>query len=460
MSETFASFNPATGKKIADIMPAGKEEVLQKVARAGKAFSDWSQLDLSDRIACCNRVVDLINADLEAFIALLVEEQGKPYHEAKGEVVDALYRISYFARRAPEVFVPQEWVCQKRGVRAVIEQMPLGLVAAIKPWNFPVGIPLWTIVPALLAGNAVLFKPSEYTPLIGAKLHEYFIRAGVPEDVFALLQGGGDTGQTLVGSDINMIGFVGSREAGVHIMREAAKSLKRVALELGGKDPMLILDDADCEKVITAAVQGAFKNCGQVCCSVERIIVHRAVADDFIAGVVEKTRNLKVGSGNEIGVQIGPLIAESEKKRVLQMVEQAVSVGAELYTGGKSIDRPGYFMEPAVIGNIPLAADIFAEEVFGPVMQIHVVDSDEEALELANSLPFGLTGSVWSGDIDRARKLASRLVCGTRGVNQLISSMVELPWGGCKQSGLGRMLSDNGLKEFSETVVLREPVHL
>lgn len=447
------SINPATEELVGEFAVTEPAAIEGVVAQARAAQPEWQALGVEARAEIVAEAGDWLERGAAAIAEDVTREMGKIAAEASAEVLDAAGRLRYFAKEAPEVFAPRTVVAH--GVSGLIEQAPLGVVAAIKPWNFPISIPLWSIAPALLAGNSVVFKPSELVPRLGAHIAELFWRAGVPDGVLQLVQGAEDTGRALVASAIDMVGFVGSKAAGIAIMRDAASGLKRLALELGGKDPMLVLADADVERAALGAVRGAFKNCGQVCCSVERVYVEGAIYERFVERAKQATEELRVGPGDEPTSEIGPMVTAADRQRILALIAETEAVGGRRLCGGQALEGPGFFIRPAIFVDVPQGARILVEETFGPVLVIERVSSAEEAIGRANALPFGLTASVWSRDIERATAIARRLDAGTRAVNMTIGSMVEHPWGGRKGSGIGRMLSHEGLLHFAEPVTTR-----
>lgn len=453
---TFPTLNPATGEVIGAVESTSEPEIQAAVARARAAQSAWNTAGLTARAELLLATAQRIEADAEAFARLVTSEQGKILAEARAEVADAARRIRWFAVEGAWALAGREETAP--GVLARIDYRPVGVVAALAPWNFPVQIPLWTIAPALLAGNAVLFKPSELTPLVGERLASYFHDAGVPREVLAVVQGAAEQGEALARGEIDLVSLVGSPGAGRAVMATCAEDLKRIVLELGGKDPMIVLDDCDPEIAADAAVRGAFKNCGQVCCSVERLLVARPLYQRVVDGVADRTRSLRVGPGLDESSQCGPMVAERERRRVLDLLADARTRGGRILCGGKPIPGPGFFLAPAVVTELPESAIMARRETFGPALEIIPFDTEDEAVEIANSLPLGLTASAWSADPGRAECIADRLDAGTRAANMTIGSLVELPWGGRKQSGIGRLLGPEGVRAFTDVVTLRRPI--
>jgi succinate-semialdehyde dehydrogenase/glutarate-semialdehyde dehydrogenase len=337
-----------------------------------------------------------------------------------------------------------------------VEYRPLGVVGIISPWNFPWAIPLGEIVMALMAGNTVVLKPSELTPLVALKIGDVFRRAGLPAGALEVVTGDGSTGAALVEADVDKLMFTGSVATGRRVAEAAAQRLIPVVLELGGKDPMLVLADADIEQAASAAVWGAFANSGQACASVERCYVHESVADEFLRRVVEKTRALRQGVGES--ADVGAMSSERQLQTVEEHVRDAVARGARVLTGGgRAPQRPeqdangqGFFHEPTVLTGVDHSMQAMREETFGPTLPVMVFQTEDEAIRLANDSPFGLTASVWTRDIRRGRKLAARIEAGTVMINEVLYThgIAQTPWGGVKQSGLGRTHGRLGLLEM------------
>jgi acyl-CoA reductase-like NAD-dependent aldehyde dehydrogenase len=306
------------------------------------------------------------------------------------------------------------------------------------------------IGPALLAGNTVVWKPSEITPLSGALLHRLIAEA-LPAGVLELVQGADEVGKALVNADVQMVAFVGSQAAGRSIMQSAGRDLKRLVLELGGKDPMVVLEDADLDRAAEFAVNGSFRNAGQVCVSVERIYVHESVADAFEAKVVERALRYRVGPGTRDDIDMGPMASTTQRDHVLAQLEDARRKGARILTGGQSLPGPGNFLEPTVVAGVTDDMALMRDETFGPVAAIQRVRNAEEAIAKANSTTFGLGATLWCGAPERARALAARLDAGMVGVNRSIGGVSGTPWVGAKQSGFGFIGSPEGIRQFTQT---------
>jgi acyl-CoA reductase-like NAD-dependent aldehyde dehydrogenase len=370
---------------------------------------------------------------------------GKPLAAARKEAGNLAPGIRNLVAAASAALAPIE--AREGSVRTRITREPLGVVAAITPWNFPLGMAREVLVPALVAGNTVVFKPSPLVPLTGAALAEVF-QAELPPDVLRLVQGGDETGKALVAAPIDMVGFVGSVEAGRHIMAACAGGLKRLVLELGGKDPMIVCADADLEAAAAYAVRESMRNSGQVCCAVERIYVEAPAAPRFTDLVVKAARALTVGDPHD-EVFMGPMASAEQRAHVLSQLADARSRGAKVLIGGRAMPGPGFFLEPTVVTGVDDSMDLSRRETFGPVAAIRTVETAEEAVGLANASPYGLGASVWTKDTERGRRLAARLESGQVGVNRGLGGAGDPPWCGVKQSGFGFLGSPDGYRQFT-----------
>ena len=446
-SDAIVDRDPATGELLATIPCADAAAVAAAVATARKAQSAWGELGVEGRVAAleCAAVRFEEPATVERLAGLITAEMGKPLADARREAGATARGIRRLAAAAAEALAPLE--TREGDTVTRLSREPLGVVAAITPWNFPLGMARELIVPALVAGNTVVFKPSELVPLCGAALHEE-LAAELPEGVLVLVQGAEATGKALVAAAIDMVGFVGSVAAGRHIMAACAKDLKRLVLELGGKDPMIVCADADLERAADFAVRESMRNTGQVCCSVERIYVERAAAERFTELVLERARQCTSGDGRG-DVFMGPMASAGQRDAVLRQVADARAKGARVLLGGEAPAGPGLFMPATVVADVDESMELMCEETFGPLATIRTVDDSEQALALANASEFGLGASVWSGDVERGRRLAGRLQAGQVGVNRGLGGAGDPPWAGVKQSGFGFLGSPDGYRQFS-----------
>ena len=449
------SRNPATGEVLREFACASENEVLAAVARARAAHHAWRDLGLRKRIAILREFQRLLHTKKSEIADAITGEAGKPRAEALvTEVLVALdsarFLIEHAHRLLADEPVPHGNLATKLK-RGWLVREPYGVIGIISPWNYPFSIPATETLAALVTGNAVILKPSEFTSLSALELRSLLHASGVPEDAFQVIVGDGSTGATLVRSPIDKLVFTGSVATGKRIAAAAAERLLPVVLELGGKDPMLVLDDADIDVASSAAVWGAFVNAGQACLSVERCYVHRRLYEKFLAACVEKTRKLHVGNGADPQTDVGPLIHERHLLIVEAHVEDAKARGARVLAGGRRLGELGKnFYSPTVLPDVTHEMRIMQEETFGPVLPIMAFDTDEEAAQLANDSEYGLAASVWTRDSRRGERLARQIHAGTVMVNDVIScfGISEAPHGGWKSSGIGRTHGRFGLEEM------------
>jgi acyl-CoA reductase-like NAD-dependent aldehyde dehydrogenase len=450
-----ASLNPATGETLREFDCADEAEVCSAVARARDAQPTWESLGVRRRIALLKNFQRLLHERKSAIAKLITREAGKPYVEAlTTEVLLVLDAVRFHVRNA-EKFLGDEPVqhgnlAMKQKAGRIIRE-PHGVIGIISPWNYPFSIPATESLAALVAGNAVIVKPSEFTSLVALALADLLHDAGVPKDIVQVLPGDGTTGAALLSSHIHKLVFTGSVSTGKRIARTAAERLLPVILELGGKDPMLVLEDADIDVASSGAVWGAFMNAGQACLSVERCYVHQKVYESFLDACVQKTKQLHVGNGMDPATDIGPMIHERQIQIVEQQVEGARTRGARILTGGARLCEVGpNFYAPTVLADVTHQMQIMREETFGPVLPIMPFESDDEAVRLANDSEFGLAASIWTRNRMRGEALARRIHAGTVMVNDALScyGISEAPHGGVKASGTGRTHGRFGLDEM------------
>jgi acyl-CoA reductase-like NAD-dependent aldehyde dehydrogenase len=453
---TLRPVNPATLEPVGVV--AVTEDVAPVVAAAAAAQSAWARSSFEDRRALLERVSRVLVERMDEIAATTTAETGKPIVESfTTELMLGVEQVAWLAKNVERVLAPERiryGVSYLAHKRARIVYEPLGVVALITPWNFPFAIPLSQVAGAVAAGNGVVLKPSELTPLSGQWVARLFEEAGAPEGLVGVVQGGGEVGASLVRAPgIAKVVFTGSRETGRAVATAAAELLRPVTLELGGKDPMLVLRDADLDRAIDGAAWGSFANCGQVCVGIERIYVARELHARFADGLAERARSLRIGRGDSPDTDLGPLIAERQRDRVEDLVAQALERGAEALTGARRPDlgMPGWFYEPTVLAGGDPGSRLEREEVFGPVVTVHPFDDEDEAVHLANESPFALGASIWTRDVRRARSLAARIDAGMVWTNDLGHSYGagSAPWGGRKESGFGRTHSKHGLYELS-----------
>ena len=452
------SVDPATLEELGTVPVAPPEEVAEAVAEARLAAERWARTSFAERRALLAAVAQEVLARADHLAATVTAESGKPLVESyTAELFVSLDNLVWAAANAPGVLrperlrFPQPHLRHKRGW---LLYGPLGVVALISPWNFPLGIPLTQTAFAVAAGNAVVLKPSELAPLTGAWVERVFVEAGAPPALVRVLQGGAETGESLVRAPgVAKVVFTGSAEVGRRVAAASGERLRPVTLELGGKDPLLVFEDADLDRAVAGALWGAFSNCGQVCSSVERVYVAQPLQEAFTEELVRRAKALRIGRGDELTTELGPLIADDARERVEGLVEDAVARGAEVRTGGARADvgLPGWFYEPTVLTAVDREARVEREEVFGPVVTVRGFRDEDEAVRLANGSSFGLCASIWTRDLERAARVGRRLEAGVVWTNDVSYSYGagQASWGGTKESGFGRTHSRHGLYELS-----------
>ena len=445
------SINPATAEEVGRGRVTTTDEVREIVERARAAFSESKRTPFGERRRLVMKAREVILAEMDEIAHLISDESGKPFGEAIAmEIAPVLDLMQYFARNAEKMLRPKRIGIGLYGLlgrSSKIVYHPLGVVGVIPAWNYPFSIPLGETVMALLAGNTVVIKPSELTPLVGLKIGEIFEKAGALAGLVQIVTGGGETGAALVEAAPDKIMFTGSVATGKKILAASAKNMTSVVLELGGKDPMIVFEDANLELAAGAAVWGAFCNAGQSCSSVERLYVQEGVADELTRKIVEKTRELKQGPGDREDVSIGTMSSERQAKIVEDHVSDFRESGATIEIGGT---RSDLFFEPTVISGATNDMRAMQEETFGPTLPIATFKTEEEAIRLANDSEFGLTASVWTRDRVRGRRVAEQIEAGSVCINEVLYThgLGQTPWGGFKNSGRGRTHGREGLMEL------------
>ena len=449
------AIDPSSGEEMGRVPLLTSADVSAAVTRARQAQPAWAKLSFRARAQFILAAREIVLSQVEEIAALIARETGKPPAEAISmEVTPTLDLMQHFARNAERMLRRQKidiGQFELMGRSSYIVHKPLGIIGIISPWNFPWATPLDEVVMALIAGNAVVLKPSEFTPFTALKIGEVFKQAKLPEGLVEIVTGDGSTGAALIEAGVDKVMFTGSVATGKRVAEAAAKHLTPVVLELGGKDPMIVLEDANLVNAARAAVWGGFANAGQACASIERCYVHESIAKKFTELVVKETRKLKVGVPTEHGVDLGSMTNERQLRIVESHIEDALEQGAQIETGGHRIETDGgWFHEPTILTNVDHSMEVMREETFGPVLPIMTFKTDDEAVRLANDSPYGLTAAVFTSDIARGRRLAERIDAGTVMVNEVIytHAIAQTPWGGVKQSGYGRTHGRLGLLEL------------
>ena len=438
--------NPSTGKVIAAYDNISPEDVSRKVKSARDAFAKWKKLDIAERAEYMRRLGRVMRKNREEYARLVTEEMGKPVRQSLAEIEKCAWVCDYYAERA-EVFLRDE-IIPTEFRKSFVSFEPLGVVACIMPWNFPFWQVMRFAVPALTAGNVGVLKHSSVCLGSAIKLEQAFKDAGFPENVFQAVIGDYRAGEALVQANIDAVSVTGSVNTGRRVAGLASQDLKKFVLELGGSDPFIVLEDADLNQTAYMATQSRLLNTGQSCIAAKRFIVVKEIADKFTKLFVENTQAEVVGDPLDSKTTVGPLVRDSQRQALAKQVDDARGKGGRVLTGGQSIKRDGFFYEPTIISNVNHEMEVVREEVFGPAAPVIVVNNEEEAVREANNSEFGLGASIWTNNIERGIKLARQIESGIVSVNEMVRSDPRLPFGGIKKSGIGRELSEFGIKEF------------
>jgi acyl-CoA reductase-like NAD-dependent aldehyde dehydrogenase len=442
--------NPATQEIITTVSVDDQKTIANKLTNLREGQKNWAKVSLSERVAIIRRFAELLENNLETCASVLTSEVGKPLQQSKNEVNGACARIEWLTANA-EQSLQDEWMVKTGATREKIVYEPLGVVCNISAWNYPYLVGTNVFVPALLAGNAVIYKPSELSTLTGLEIEKYLHAAGVPENVFQIAVGAKEVGEILLAADLDGYFFTGSYATGKYIYERVSKKMKPCGLELGGKDPLYVTDDVtDISTIAANTADGAFYNNGQSCCSVERIYVHEKVYDAYVAAFVKEVQSYSIGNPLSEGVYIGALTRKEQAAFLANQVQDAVSKGAVVLCGGKPIQGAGNYFEPTVLVNVTHEMDVMKEESFGPIIGIMKVTGDATAVTLMNDTQYGLTASVYCNNEERALVLQSQLNAGTVYWNCCDRVSAALPWSGRKHSGFGSTLSLVGLRVFTQ----------
>jgi len=450
--ETFPVVNPATGETIAEVPRLGAAETRRAIEAAQRALPAWKALTAKERAGALRRLAALMDENRESLAALMVTEQGKPLAEARVEIDYALSFYEWFgeeAKRLDGSVIPTPWPDK----RIVVTREPIGVTAGITPWNFPAAMPTRKSAPALAVGCTMVLKPAEQTPLSALAIAALAEEAGIPAGVFSVVTGDSEDAPAIGGEltsnpIVRKLGFTGSTEVGKLLMRQCAHQVKKVSLELGGNAPFIVFDDADLETAVASAMMCKFRNSGQTCISANRMLVQDGIYDAFVERFTDAIRALRVADGFTEGVQVGPLIDEPAIEKVERHVANALSGGAELVVGGSRLE--GQFFAPSLLTGVTATMEMSCEETFGPVAAIARFASEEEAIRIANDTPYGLAAYYMTTDLGRTWRVGEALEYGIVGVNTGLISTEVAPFGGVKESGIGREGSSHGVDDWVE----------
>ncbi|HEX6892864.1 MAG TPA: aldehyde dehydrogenase family protein [Chryseolinea sp.] len=441
--------NPATEEVIKDLIEDTETTLQLKYKSLKAALADWQQQPLNDRVKCLIRFSELLKTNIEELSQVLTSEVGKPLQQSRNEVNGAITRINWLTSNA-EKYLSDETMNADENLIERISYEPLGVVCNISAWNYPYLVGINVFVPALIAGNTVLYKPSEHSTLTGLEIQKLLYASGVPSDAFQVAIGAKDVGELLLNLPFDGYFFTGSYKTGKHIYDRVSSKMVPCQLELGGKDPLYVCDDnTDIKSVAAATADGAFYNNGQSCCAVERIYVHEKVYDSYVDEFVKEVKSYKVGKPTQDGVYIGPLCRKAQVEFLQGQVNDAIKKGGVVVTGGHAIHGQGYFFEPTVILNATHSMDVVRDESFGPIIAIMKVKDDEEAVKLMQDTEYGLTAAVYSSSQRRAEGILKRINAGTGYWNCCDRVSAALPWSGRNHSGFGATLSHAGLRAFT-----------
>jgi succinate-semialdehyde dehydrogenase/glutarate-semialdehyde dehydrogenase len=455
--------NPAT-EDVVDSVPAGSpEDVELAVATAQRAFKEWSQTDVEKRASILSKAADLIVENTQSLAAILTSEQGKPLAEAAGEIHHLAHGVRFYAEAATKVRGAYQDLPHTFGpAYGMVIRRPIGVCAAITPYNFPLTLLGTKVAPALAAGNTVVAKPAATTPLATLEVARLFSEAGVPDGVLNVVTGRGSViGDALVGHpDVRRVAFTGSTEVGRHVARLAAPDLKRLSLELGGSDPVIICADADVDAAVKAVIIGRYWNAGQACLGCKRVFVHDSVFDAFVSQLVDRVGRYEPGDGTvkaeKPKLRMGPIHTRAARDELLEQIESGVASGGELLIGGGTgAGETGYFLEPAVIAEPSADSRVMSEEVFGPVLPVMRFNDFDDAITRANDTPYGLGSSIWTNDARLIHRAAQEIDAGMTWVNQIHYGYDELPFGGTKASGFGK---EHGIEALDSYVEIKSVV--
>ena len=448
-TSTMPVLNPATEEVLTDCPRSSEEQLNQAVQAAKNAFSSWSQTEIQERKEIVLKIADIVEANAQELAQILTEEQGKPIGDATGEV----YGMAAFCRYFASLDLPVKVIEDSDGRKVEAHRTPLGVVGAIVPWNFPLILLAFKLPPALIAGNTIVIKPAPTTPLSTLRVAE-LIKDVAPPGVINVITDLNDLGAALTAHpDVRKISFTGSTATGAKVMAGAAGLLKRITLELGGNDAGIVLNDVDPKEAAPKLFNSAFQNTGQVCIAMKRLYVHEDIYDEMCDELATLANETVIGNGLEQGTKLGPLNNKMQFDKVKELIEEAKTDG-NVIAGGEVPDQPGYFIRPTIVRDIEEGSRLVDEEQFGPVLPVMKFSDEKDAVKRANATQWGLGGSVWSSDLDKAYALAEKMEAGTIWINKHSELDPTIPFGGSNQSGLGKELGAEGLEEFTQLKII------
>ncbi|HBX63130.1 MULTISPECIES: NAD-dependent succinate-semialdehyde dehydrogenase [Empedobacter] len=447
MASSIRTLNPATGKIEKEFQAYTSEEINQYIDDANELYQTWRFESFEERKAVMKRVANEMRKQKARLAALITTEMGKPLYESEIEIDYSANIIEYYADNAEE-FLANVPIQTEKGDAYVVSE-PIGVLLGVMPWNFPFSQIARFAGPHIMAGNTVVLKTASNIPQCGIAFEEMFTAAGAPKGLYKnLLMSGKDTDSIINNPKIVGVSLTGSEAAGAEVASIAGKNVKPSVLELGGSDPMIVLNDADIEKVMNGTINGRLRNAGQACTSSKRIIVQEGIYDEYLKKITDYINGMKVGDPTHADTNMGPVSSESALEKLLDQINDSANKGATIVSGGKRIDRDGFFLQPTILTDLKPGMKAYDEEVFGPVVCIWKVKDVEEAIKIANDTPYGLGASIYTEDVPNAEKIARRIDSGMVYVNKQVSSSPDLPFGGVKHSGYGRELSKAGIMEF------------
>jgi succinate-semialdehyde dehydrogenase/glutarate-semialdehyde dehydrogenase len=455
----FDVINPATEEVIATVADGGPEDAQRAIETAGRVQKDWAKTSPRERSEILRRAYEIVMARQEELALIMTTEMGKPLAEAKGEVAYAADYFRWFSEEA--VRIGGDHTTSGDGkTRVLVSREPVGPCVLVTPWNFPIAMGMRKIGPAIAAGCTIVFKPAALTPLTSLALVDILVEAGLPAGVLNVVcttKASSVVTPWMSSGIARKISFTGSTEVGVRLLEQAAKHVMRSSMELGGNAPFIVFEDADLDRAVDGAVAAKMRNMGEACTAANRIFVQRPIAAEFARRLGGRLGSLAVGDGTEPGTEVGPLVEEKALRKVQELVDDAVSKGATVVTGGNRPNRPGYFYSPTVLSDVSADADLMTEEIFGPVAPVVPFDTEAEAISMANDTPFGLVGYLFTQDLDRSFRVGEALEVGMVGLNTGIVANAAAPFGGVKASGLGREGGRVGIDEFLEYKYMAVP---